>query len=132
MSNYISTQSMIMGMVRYFAKFNRNIGLFDTMGGGFKPLDLNKQDKELWVLISNHFSGNCMGDYFIDGEEYAKLYLDAAKIIKEKDPTARVLCGAMMGDSQASRRYGEQIFTYIASEGDVNELIDVFSIHKYS
>ncbi|MBO7527546.1 MAG: hypothetical protein J6T74_06620 [Clostridia bacterium] len=71
MSNYISTQSKIMGMVRYFAKFNRNIGLFDTMGGGFKPLDLNKQDKELWVLVSNHFSGNHWGDYFIVSEEYA-------------------------------------------------------------
>ena len=71
MANYISTQSKIMGMVRYFAKFNRNIGLFDTMGGGFKPLDLNKQDKELWVLISNHFSENCWGDYFIVSEEYA-------------------------------------------------------------
>lgn len=71
MANYISTQSKIMGMVRYFAKFNRNIGLFDTMGGGFKPLDLNKQDKELWVLISNHFGGNQWGDYFIVSEEYA-------------------------------------------------------------
>ena len=71
MSNYISTQSKIMGMVRYFAKFNRNIGLFDAMCGGFKPLDLNKQDKELWVLISNHFSENMWGDYYIVGEEYA-------------------------------------------------------------
>ena len=71
MSNYISTQSKIMGMVRYFAKFNRNIGLFDTMGGGFKPLDLNKQDKELWVLISNHFSENHWGDYYIVSEEYS-------------------------------------------------------------
>ena len=70
MSNYISTQSKIMGMVRYFAKFNRNIGLFDTMGGGFKPLDLNKQDKELWVLVSNHFS-NKRGDYYIVSDEYA-------------------------------------------------------------
>ena len=69
MSNYISTQSKIMGMVRYFAKFNRNIGLFDTMGGGFKPLDLNKQDKELWVLISNHFSEGCWGDYYIVSEK---------------------------------------------------------------
>ena len=71
MANYISTQSKIMGMIRYFAKFNKNIGLFDTMGGGFKPLDLNKQDKELWVLVSNHFSGNHWGDYFIVSEEYA-------------------------------------------------------------
>ena len=71
MANYISTQSKIMGMVRYFAKFNKNIGLFDTMGGGFKPLDLNKQDKELWVLVSNHFGENHWGDYFIVSEEYA-------------------------------------------------------------
>ena len=68
MANYISTQSKIMGMVRYFAKFNKNIGLFDIYNG-FKPLDLNKQDKELWVLISNHFNDNCS---FIVGEEYAK------------------------------------------------------------
>ena len=72
MSNYISTQSKIMGMVRYFAKFNRNIGLFDTMGGGFKPLDLNKKDNELWVLISNHFSEECWDDYYIVSEEYSK------------------------------------------------------------
>jgi hypothetical protein len=62
-----------MGMVRYFAKFNSNIGLFDTMGGGFKPLDLNKQDKELWVLISNHFSEDCWGDYYIVSKEYANV-----------------------------------------------------------
>lgn len=71
MSNYISTQSKIMGMIRYFAKFNENIGLFDTMGNSFKPLDLNKQDKKLWVLVSNHFSENHWGDYFIVSEEYA-------------------------------------------------------------
>lgn len=86
MTKYISTQSKIMGMVRYFAKFNKNIGLFDTMGGGFKPLDLNKQDKELWVLISNHFSGNCMGDYFIVSEEYAnKITHNAFKFQDEKN-----------------------------------------------
>lgn len=70
MTKYISTQSKIMGMIRYFAKFNKNIGLFDTMGGGFKPLDLNKPDKELWILVSNHFSCNHWGDYFIVSEEY--------------------------------------------------------------
>ena len=59
-------------MVRYFAKFNGNIGFFDTLGGGFIPLDLNKQDKDLWVLISNYFSGTCWGDYFIVSEEYKK------------------------------------------------------------
>ena len=78
MANYISTQSKIMGMVRYFAKFNGNIGLFDSMGGGFKPLDLNKQDKELWVLISNHFSGNTWGDYYIVSEEYPKKVIHTA------------------------------------------------------
>lgn len=72
MANYISTQSKIMGMVRYFAKFNGNIGLFDSFDGRFKPLDLNKQDKELWVLISNHFNG-FGGDCFIVGEEYMKI-----------------------------------------------------------
>lgn len=71
MANYISTLSKIMGMIRYFAKFNKNIGIFDAMGGGFKPLDLNKPDKELWVLVSNHFSENRWGDYFIVSEEYA-------------------------------------------------------------
>ena len=69
MSNYISTQSKIMGMVRYFAKFNRNIGLFDSMYNKFNSLDLNKQDKELWVLISNCF--NSFGNYVIVSEEYA-------------------------------------------------------------
>lgn len=67
-----------------------------------------------------------------DGTEYAKMYLDCVKIIREKDPTARILCGAMMGDSTAARRYAGQIFEYIKTYGDVNELIDVFSIHKYS
>ena len=57
-------------MILWF--FNENIGLFDTMGGGFKPLDLNKQDKELWVLISNHFSEECLDDYCIVSEEYSK------------------------------------------------------------
>lgn len=72
MSNYISTQSKIMGMVRYFAKLNRNIGLFDTIGSVFKPLDLNKQDKELWVLISNHSIENKWDAFhYIVGEEYA-------------------------------------------------------------
>lgn len=71
MGNYISTQSKIMGMVRYFAKFNENIGLFDISDDGFKPLDLNKQDNELWALIFNHFSKGCLGNYIV-GEEYAK------------------------------------------------------------
>ena len=65
MSNYISTQSKIMGMIRYFAKFNRNIGLFDSFDGKFRPLDLNKPDKELWVLISNYFINYNILLYFI-------------------------------------------------------------------
>lgn len=86
MSNYISTQSKIMGMVRYFAKFNRNIGLFDTIGGVFKPLDLNKQDKELWVLISNHFTENKWDDYhYIVGEEYANKIAQTAYSFQDEN-----------------------------------------------
>ena len=36
-----------MVMVRYFAKLNGNIWLYDTMSGRGLKLDLNKQDKEL-------------------------------------------------------------------------------------
>lgn len=75
MTNYISTQSKIMGMIRYFAKFNEKIGLIDYMYNKFNPLDLNKQDKELWVLISNYFNG-FVGD--IVSEEYAKKIIDTA------------------------------------------------------
>jgi len=76
MSNYISTLSKIMGMVRYFAKFNRNIGLFDSMYNEFNSLDLNKSDKELWELISNRFSS--FGNYVIVSDEYAKKIIDTA------------------------------------------------------
>lgn len=84
MPNYISTQSKIIGMVRYFAKFNGNIGFFDTLGGGFIPLDLNKQDKDLWVSISNYFSGTCWGDYFIVSEEYKKKITHTAYRFKDE------------------------------------------------
>lgn len=77
MANYISTQSKIMGMVRYFAKFNENIGLLDSFNYRFIPLDLNKPDKELWVLISNHFNG-FSGDCFIVSEEYTKKIINSA------------------------------------------------------
>lgn len=86
MSNYISTQSKIMGMVRYFAKFNRNIGLFDTIGGVFKPLDLNKQDKELCVLIFNHFSEDKWDAYhYIVGEEYANKIAQTAYSFQDEN-----------------------------------------------
>ena len=62
-------------MIRYFAKFNEKIGLIDYMYNKFNPLDLNKQDKELWVLISNYFNG-FVGD--IVSEEYAKKIIDTA------------------------------------------------------
>lgn len=84
MSNYISTQSKIMGMIRYFAKFNRNIGLFDSFDGKFRPLDLNKPDKELWVLISNYFNG-FRGDCFIVSEEYTKIIDNAYRFQDENN-----------------------------------------------
>lgn len=84
MSNYISTQSKIMGMIRYFAKFNGNIGLVDSFDGRFRPLDLNKPDKELWVLISNYFS-EFSGDCFIVSEEYTKIFDNAYRLQDENN-----------------------------------------------
>lgn len=72
MSNYISTQSKIMGMVRYFAKkSNGNIGILDTMDGTLRLLDLKKQDDELWDIISDYFSQNHWGCSYIVSEEYS-------------------------------------------------------------
>lgn len=72
-------------------------------------------------------------NYFLtDGEEYAKLYLDAAKIIKELDPTARIVCGCVTGIEDSDLAYGDAILKYIKSQGDINKLIDVFSIHIYT
>lgn len=64
-----------------------------------------------------------------NGTDYAKLYLDTKKIINELDPTARVLCGAVTGYDET---FGKAIFEYVKTQGDVNKLIDVFSIHEYS
>ncbi len=64
-----------------------------------------------------------------DGTDYAKLYLDTKAIINELDPTARVLCGAVTGYDET---FAKAIFDYVKSQGNVNELIDVFSIHEYS
>lgn len=63
------------------------------------------------------------------GEDYAKLYLDTKAVINELDPTARVLCGAITG---AAEDYADDILKYISTKGDVNKLIDVFSIHIYT
>lgn len=64
-----------------------------------------------------------------DGTDYAKLYLDTKAIINELDPTARVLCGAVTGYDET---FGKAVFEYVKTQGNVNELIDVFSIHEYS
>lgn len=64
-----------------------------------------------------------------NGTDYAKLYLDTKAIINEFDPTARVLCGAVTGYDET---FGKAIFEYVKTQGNVNELIDVFSIHEYS
>ncbi len=63
------------------------------------------------------------------GEDYAKLYLDTKAIINKIDPTARVLCGAITG---AAEKYAEDILKYVSEKGNVNDLIDVFSIHIYT
>lgn len=72
-------------MVRYFAKLNGNIWLYDTMSGRGLKLDLNKQDKELWVLISNHFSGNYCANYFIVSEEYGKKITHTAYRFRDEE-----------------------------------------------
>ncbi|MBQ3427936.1 MAG: hypothetical protein IJH37_12485 [Clostridia bacterium] len=66
------------------------------------------------------------------GTDYAKLYLDTRAIIKELDPTARILCGCITGYSTTDLNYGKAIFDYIKTQGSVNALIDIFSIHLYT
>lgn len=67
-----------------------------------------------------------------DGEDYAKLYLASKKIINELDPTATVVCGAIAGYGEDDINYGKQIFDHIKTQGNINELVDAFSIHIYS
>ena len=67
-----------------------------------------------------------------DGTDYAKLYLDAKAIIDELDPTAMVVCGAITGVDDADTDFGKAIFDYVKKQGDVNSLIDAFSIHLYT
>lgn len=66
------------------------------------------------------------------GEDYAKLYLDAKAIIDELDPSATVVCGSITGSGDEDISYGKEIFDYIKSQGDVNKLVDAFSIHIYT
>lgn len=63
-----------------------------------------------------------------DGEDYAKLYLATKAIINNLDPTAKVLCGAITGYDEI---FAKSLFDYVKTQGNVNELIDVFSIHHY-
>lgn len=70
--------------------------------------------------------------YNADGTEYAKLYLDCAKLIKKYDPTAKIVCGVVMGYTGTNIEYGKEIFNYLKTKGNVNEYVDVFSIHKYA
>lgn len=67
-----------------------------------------------------------------NGTDYAKLYLDAKAIIDELDPTATVLCGAVTGAESEPIKFGKEIFDHIKTQGDVNDLIDAFSIHYYT
>ena len=67
-----------------------------------------------------------------DGTDYAKLYLDVKAIVEELDPTATLLCGAITGYGDSDIKFGKDIFKYIKSQGDVNSLIDAFSIHLYT
>lgn len=64
--------------------------------------------------------------------DYAKLFLDSKAIIDELDPTARVICGSITGADGSPIEFAEGIFDYIKAQGDVNELIDIFSIHLYT
>ena len=66
------------------------------------------------------------------GADYAKLYLGARAIIKELDPTATVLCGAVTDSDTPATNFGKAIFNYIRTQGNVNDLIDAFSIHLYT
>ena len=66
------------------------------------------------------------------GADYAALYLDTREIIKELDPDATVVCGCITGVSDEGFVYTEDIFNYIKTQGDVNSLIDAFSIHLYT
>ncbi len=65
-------------------------------------------------------------------QDYAQLYLDTRAIVKELDPTAIVLCGAITDVPNSGEAYAEGIFDYIASQGNVNTLIDGFSVHQYT
>lgn len=66
------------------------------------------------------------------GTDYAKLYLDVNKIIDELDPGATLLCGSITGAGETDLGYAQAIFDYIKTQGDVNSLIDAFSIHIYT
>ena len=76
----------------------------------------------------SYFNYNLLGT----PEDYAQLYLDTKTIVDELDPTAIVLCGSITGVETADINYGKGIFNYIKSKGDVNALIDGFSIHQYT
>ena len=65
-------------------------------------------------------------------EDYARLFLAAKAIVNELDPTARVLGGCITGGTKEAINWGRDIFEYISKQGDVNQLIDIFSIHLYS
>lgn len=83
---------------------------------------------EVWNEVNlSSFNYNSLAS----GEDYAKLYLDVKKIVNDLDPTARVLCGCVAGYSDSAFNYAKDIFKYIKTQGNVNDLVDVFSIHMY-
>lgn len=84
---------------------------------------------ELWNEPNiEGFNNNLLAD----GEDYAKLYLDVKEIVDELDPSATLLCGALTGYGTNDLKFGKDIFNYIKSQGDVNSLIEAFSIHLYT
>lgn len=83
---------------------------------------------EIW----NEFNIDTFNYNDATGTDYARLYLDSKAIIDELDPDAKVICGVITGYNSKDKAYGEDIFKYISSKGNVNDSIDGFSIHLYT
>ena len=83
---------------------------------------------EIWNEPDNSgFNYNLLGT----PQDYGRLYLDSKAIIDELDPTATVVCGSIAGNDSNAHNYAKGILSYIQSQGNVNQLIDAFSVHAY-
>lgn len=102
--------------------------LTDAGWEGYVSRLVQKKPGNLWVI------GNEMDRLGQDGlrpDEYAVIYHDTYKLIKQTDPSAQVAIGAMVQPTPLRRRYLELVMEEYQRRYSARMPVDVWNIHAF-